>query len=74
MMLNMTEQVEDNANVRDTLKNLPFRGSQFVESGYLLAIAGTTHWEHQNGEVFSVKTHISDRRFDMCRDCHRVGG
>ena len=61
-------------HLRDALQNRSTVGSQFVESGYLSAIAGASLWERQNGEKFNVATHVSDRRFDMCRDCHRVGG
>lgn len=61
-------------HLRDALQNRTNVGSQFVESGYLSAITGASHWERQNGEKFNVTTHVSDRRFDMCRDCHRVGG
>ncbi|MDA1233067.1 MAG: hypothetical protein O2856_20065 [Planctomycetota bacterium] len=60
--------------VRDALQSQSTVGSQFVESNYLSAIMGAAIWERQNGEVFNVTTHVSDRRFDMCRDCHRVGG
>lgn len=60
-------------HLRDALQNRP-NGSQFVESSYFSAIVGASHWERQNGEKFNVTTHVSDRRFDMCRDCHRVGG
>lgn len=62
------------AHVRDTLKSRTTIGSQFVESSYQAAITGAVLWERQNGEIFNVATHVSDRRFDMCRDCHRVGG
>jgi hypothetical protein len=62
------------SRVRDALKNPSTISSQFVESSYEAAVAGALLWERQNGEVFSVATHVSDRRFDMCRDCHRVGG
>ena len=61
-------------HLRDALKNRSTAGSQFVELSYLSAIAGASLWERQNGERFNVTTHVSDRRFDMCRDCHRVGG
>ena len=61
-------------HLRDALQNRTTLGSQFVESSYLSAIAGASHWERQNGEKFNVTTHVSDRRFDMCRNCHRVGG
>ncbi len=61
-------------DLRDALQNRSTVGSQFVESVYLSAIAGASRWERQNGEKFNVSTHVSDRRFDMCRDCHRVGG
>lgn len=60
--------------VRDALQSQSPVGSQFVESSYLSAIMGAAIWERQNGEVFNVTTHVSDRRFDMCRECHRVGG
>ena len=62
------------AHVRDALKNRSTIGSQFVESSYQGGITGAVLWERQNGEIFNVATHVSDRRFDMCRDCHRVGG
>ncbi len=61
-------------HLRDELQKRKSAGSQFVESHYLSAIAGASLWERQNGEKFDVTTHVSDRRFDMCRDCHRVGG
>ncbi|MEJ7591239.1 MAG: hypothetical protein WKF77_06805 [Planctomycetaceae bacterium] len=61
-------------HLRDALQKRTTAGSQFVESRYLSAIAGASLWERQNGEKFNVTTHVSDRRFDMCRDCHRVGG
>lgn len=61
-------------HLRDALQNRSTVGSQFVESSYLSAIAGASLWERQNGEKFNVSMHVSDRRFDMCRDCHRVGG
>jgi len=61
-------------HLRDVLQNRSTAGSQFVESSYLSAIAGASLWERQNGENFNVSMHVSDRRFDMCRDCHRVGG
>ncbi len=62
------------AHVHDALKIQPTGGSQFVESSYQSAITGAVLWEQQNGEVFNVATHVSEPRFDMCRDCHRVGG
>ena len=61
-------------HVRDALKIEPTVGSQFVESSYQSAITGAALWQQQNREIFNVATHVSDRRFDMCRDCHRVGG
>lgn len=60
--------------VRDALQSQSSVGSQFVESNYLSAIMGAAIWERQNREIFNVTTHVNDRRFDMCRDCHRVGG
>ena len=74
MTPNILRPVVDNANVRETLKNLPISGSQFVESTYPSAIAGAVLWEWQNGEIFSAATHVSDRRFDMWENCHRVRG
>ena len=74
LMPSIPEDVQDNTDVRDTLKNVSAVGSQIVESTYPSAIAGAVLWERQNGEIFSALTHVSDRRFDMCRDCHRVGG
>jgi len=65
---------ELSARVRDALQNRSAAGSQIVESSYLSAITGAAAWERQNGEIFDVRTHVSDRRFDMCRECHRVGG
>ncbi len=62
------------ADIRDELLRRGFRGSQFVESSYEAARAGVVLWERENGELFNVATHVSDRRFDMCRDCHRAGG
>lgn len=59
---------------REALPNGSTVGSQFVETTYQPAIAGAVLWERQNGEVFNVTTHVQDRRFDLCRDCHRVGG
>ena len=61
-------------HLRDALQNQSGAGSQFVESSYLAAVAGASRWERQNSEKFNVTTHVSDRRFDMCRECHRVGG
>ena len=60
-------------DVRDTLKIPRAVGSQIVESAYPSAIARAGLWEQQKGEVFNTSTHVSDRCFDMCRDCHRVG-
>lgn len=65
---------EISTRVRDALQNHAATGSQIVESSYLSAITGAAAWERQNGEIFDVRTHVSDRRFDMCRECHRVGG
>ena len=61
-------------HVREALMDRGSRGSQFVESSYESARAGAGLWERENGEVFNMATHVSDRRFDMCRDCHRIGG
>ncbi len=61
-------------HLRDELQNRPTVGSQFMESGYLSSIADASLRERENGEKFNVTADVSDRRFDMCRDCHRVGG
>ncbi|MCA9009137.1 MAG: hypothetical protein KDB01_05290 [Planctomycetaceae bacterium] len=65
---------EISTRVRDALQNHATTGSQIVESSCLSAITGAAAWERQNGEIFDVRTHVSDRRFDMCRECHRAGG
>lgn len=49
-------------------------GSQIVESNWLSPAAAAVVWEQQTGQIFSVVNHIRDRRFNVCRDCHRVGG
>lgn len=49
-------------------------GSQIVESIWLSPAAAALVWEQQTGQIFNVVTHVGDRRFDMCRDCHRIGG
>ena len=62
------------AHVREALMDRGTRGSQFVESSYESARAGAVLWERENGQLFNIATHVSDHRFDMCRDCHRIGG
>jgi hypothetical protein len=52
----------------------PSIGSQIVEWIWLSPAAAAVAWEQQTGQIFDVATHIDDRRFDMCRDCHRVRG
>lgn len=49
-------------------------GSQIVESIWISPTAAAVAWEQQTGQIFNVVNHVSDRRFDMCRECHRVGG
>lgn len=48
--------------------------SQIVESNWISPTAAAVAWERQTGQIFNVVNHVSDRRFDMCRECHRVGG
>ena len=48
--------------------------SQIVESIWVSPTAAAVAWEQQTGQIFNVVNHVSDRRFDMCRECHRVGG
>jgi hypothetical protein len=48
--------------------------SQIVESIWMSPAAAAVVWEQQTGQIFNVVNHVNDRRFDMCRDCHRVGG
>lgn len=48
--------------------------SQIVESIWISPTAAAVAWEQQTGQIFNVANHVNDRRFDMCRDCHRVGG
>ena len=62
------------SSIVEALQNRGGQGSQFVESHYEFARGAAAMWERKNGELFNVATHVSDRRFDMCRDCHRVGG
>lgn len=49
-------------------------GSQIVESAWQSPVEAAVAWEQQTGQIFNVSNHVSDRRFDMCRECHRVGG
>ncbi len=49
-------------------------GSQIVESIWISPMAAAVVWEQQTGQIFSVGGHVNDRRFDRCRNCHRVGG
>ena len=48
--------------------------SQIVESIWISPTAAAVAWEQQTGQIFNVVNHVSERRFDMCRECHRVGG
>jgi hypothetical protein len=48
--------------------------SQIVESIWISPTAAAVAWEQQTGQIFNVANHVNDRRFDMCRECHRVGG
>lgn len=62
------------AQIVEAQQNLQMPGSQIVESTRETARAGAIIWERENGELFNMATHVSDRRFNMCRECHRVGG
>ncbi len=48
--------------------------SQIVESLWVSPTAAAVAWEQQTGKIFNVINHVNDRQFNMCRDCHRVGG
>ena len=52
----------------------PSKSSQIVESLWMSPTAAAVVWEQQTGQIFNVVNHVNDRGFDMCRDCHRVGG
>lgn len=58
----------------NSVANGPSIGSQIVESIWLSPAAAAVVWEQQTGQIFNVAKHVGDRRFDMCRDCHRIGG
>lgn len=53
---------------------VPSISSQIVESLWHSPAAAVAVWEQQTGQIFNVATHLTDRRFRLCRDCHRVGG
>lgn len=57
-----------------TLESALKMGSKIVESSRFSPSVGAVAWEQQTGEIFRVGTHQEDRRFAMCRECHRVGG
>jgi hypothetical protein len=57
-----------------TLDSAMKTGSKIVESSWFSPSVGAVAWEQQTGEIFRVGTHQTDRRFAMCRECHRVGG
>ncbi len=57
-----------------TLENAMQVGSKIIESSRFSPSVGAVAWEQQSGEIFRVGTHQADRRFAMCRECHRVGG
>ena len=48
--------------------------SQIAESVSLSPRDAVVNWEQQTGQIFNVATHVHDRRFNMCRECHRIGG
>ncbi len=48
--------------------------SQLVESVSMSPRDAAVQWEQHTGQVFEVATHVRDRRFNMCRECHRIGG
>jgi len=45
-----------------------------VESSDEVAHAGDPLWGRKNREILDDAPYVSDRRFDMYRDCHRAGG
>jgi hypothetical protein len=45
-----------------------------TELPWIPAMAAVTAWEQRTGQVFNVATHVGDRRFNLCRECHRIGG
>ena len=57
-------------------ETLPESGdaSQIAESGSPSPREVAITWERKTGQIFNVATHIRDRRFNMCRECHRIGG
>jgi hypothetical protein len=67
-----TAVVPDNAAW--TLESAMRTGTKIVESSWFSPSVGAVAWEQQTGEIFRVGAHQSDRRFAMCRECHRVGG
>ena len=48
--------------------------SQIADPGSLSLRDAVLTWERQTGQIFNVATHVHDRRFNMCRECHRIGG
>ncbi|MFO1000501.1 MAG: hypothetical protein U0936_09185 [Planctomycetaceae bacterium] len=66
---------EGNSTVTGNVRVSPGSvASQIVESIWISPTAAAVAWEQQTGQIFNVVNHVSDRRFDMCRECHRVGG
>ena len=66
---------EGNSTVTGNVRVSPGSvASQIVESIWVSPTAAAVAWEQQTGQIFNVVNHVSDRRFDMCRECHRVGG
>lgn len=59
-----------------TVETLPGSGdaSQIAESDSRSPREAVVTWEQRTGQIFNVATHIRDRRFNECRECHRIGG
>lgn len=59
-----------------TGETLPGSGdaSQIAESDSRSPREAVAAWELRTGQIFNVATHIRDLRFNVCRECHRIGG
>lgn len=76
--LRISDSAFSSAGVPDqaawTLDSAMKTGIKIIESSSFSPSVGAVAWEQQSGEIFRVGTHQTDRRFAMCRECHRVGG
>lgn len=61
-------------------ENIPANDRNERNSHETAALAGQTAgeraacWEQRTGQVFDVRTHVADVRFEYCRSCHPAGG